>query len=133
MPPEWSKYPAPQRMVDEIHRQLLEMHGVTDSSTVPRPYAGAYRDWGEDPYGGGANFWHVDVRSYDVARRIVQPKPSLPVFICGECYSHGQGWVEGALETAEELLERHFGLTKPPWKTHDEAAVARAEAELAGA
>ena len=31
------------------------------------------------------------------------------------------------------LLERHFGLTKPPWKTHDEAAVARAEAELAGA
>jgi monoamine oxidase len=127
---EWSKHPAPKRMVDEIHRQLLEMHGVTDPSTVPQPYAGAYRDWGEDPYGGGANFWHVGVRSYEVAERIMQPKPPLPVYICGESYSHGQGWVEGALETAEEMLEKHFGLTKPPWKKEAEAPAERADAEL---
>jgi monoamine oxidase len=127
---EWSKHPAPRRMVDEIHRQLLEMHGITDPSTVPQPYAGAYRDWGEDPYGGGANFWHVGVRSYEVAERIMQPKPPLPVYICGESYSHGQGWVEGALETAEEMLEKHFGLTKPPWKKETEAAAERADAEL---
>jgi monoamine oxidase len=119
--PEWSSYPAPQRMVDEVHRQLLEMHGISDSSKVPQPYAGAYRDWGEDPYGGGANFWHVGVRSYDVARRVIQPKPPLPVYICGECYSHGQGWVEGALETAEAMLQQHLGLTKPPW--YDKAAL----------
>jgi monoamine oxidase len=127
---EWSKHPAPKRMVAEIHRQLLEMHGITDPSTVPQPYAGAYRDWGEDPYGGGANFWHVGVRSYEVAERILQPKPPLPVYICGESYSHGQGWVEGALETAEEMLEKHFGLTKPPWKKEAEAAAERADAEL---
>jgi monoamine oxidase len=127
---EWSSYPAPQRMVDEVHRQLLEMHGITDASKVPAPYAGAYRDWGEDPYGGGANFWQVGVRSYDVAQRVIQPKPPLPVYICGECYSHGQGWVEGALETAEEMLQQHLGLSKPPWKKQEQAAADRADAAL---
>ena len=114
----WSKYPAPKRMVEEVHRQLLEMHG--NPSNVPPPYSAAYRDWGEDPFGGGANFWPADVRSWDVSARIVQPKPSLPVYICGECYSHAQGWVEGALETAEDMLQHHLGVPKPPWKTSDD-------------
>ncbi len=127
---QWSKHPAPQRMVDEVHRQLLEMHGITDPTRVPAPYAAAYRDWGEQPYGGGANFWHVGVRSYEVAEKIIQPKPPHPVYVCGESYSHGQGWVEGALETAEEMLEKHFGLPKPPWKTEAEAAAEQAKAEL---
>jgi monoamine oxidase len=116
----WAKYPAPKRMVEEIHRQLLVMHG--NPGGIPQPVAGAYRDWGEDPYGGGANFWHVGVKSYEVAQSIMRPKPSLPVYICGESYSHGQGWVEGALETAEDMLERHFGLSKPPWKQSAEGA-----------
>jgi monoamine oxidase len=119
---EWSKHPAPQRMVDEIHRQLLEMHGITDTTRIPAPYAAAYRDWGEDPYGGGANFWHVGVRSYEVAEKIIQPKPPHPVYICGESYSHGQGWAEGALETAETMLQQHFGLPTPPWKKEAETA-----------
>ena len=122
----WAKYPAPKRMVEEIHRQLLVMHG--NPGGIPQPVAGAYRDWGEDPYGGGANFWHVGVKSYAVAQSIMRPKPSLPVYICGESYSHGQGWVEGALETAEEMLEKHFGLSKPPWKQAAEEAAEQAKA-----
>jgi MYXO-CTERM domain-containing protein len=54
--PKWSSCTAPDRMVQEVHRQLLEMHGVKDPSAVPAPYTAAYRDWGEDPFGGGANF-----------------------------------------------------------------------------
>jgi monoamine oxidase len=122
----WAKYPAPKRMVEEIHRQLLVMHG--NPGGVPPPVAGAYRDWGEAPYGGGANFWHVGVKSYAVAQSIMRPKPSLPVYICGEAYSHGQGWVEGALETAEEMLEKHFGLSKPPWKQAAEESAEQAKA-----
>lgn len=113
VPEDWSKFPAPKRMVDEVHRQLLELHG--NPPNVPEPYTAAYRDWGDDPYGGGANFWPVGVRSYDVSTRIIQPKPSLPVYICGECYSHAQGWVEGALATAEEMLQRHLGVSPPAW------------------
>jgi hypothetical protein len=72
---EWNQHRAPKLMVDEAHRQLAIMHGVKDP---PRPYAAAYRDWGEDPFGGGANFWPVGVLSYDVAERILQPVKAYP-------------------------------------------------------
>lgn len=111
---EWMHHPAPELMVQEAHRQLLQIHGIEDHPDL-QPYAAAFRDWGEDPFGGGANFWPQHVESHDVARKILQPVHDVPVFICGEAYSHGQGWVEGALETAEAMLQGHFGLGTPPY------------------
>jgi hypothetical protein len=29
-----------------------------------------------------------------------------PIYICGEAYSDAQGWVEGALQTADMLLAK---------------------------
>ncbi|UFZ08026.1 FAD-dependent oxidoreductase [Bradyrhizobium ontarionense] len=110
---EWNSHKAPELMVNEVHRQLLEIHGVDHRKDIPFPYAAAYRDWSEDPFGGGANFWHLHVDSEQVGRDILQPKPSLPVFICGEAYSHQQGWVEGALQTADQMLATHFALPPP--------------------
>jgi hypothetical protein len=116
----WDEHKAPRLMVEEAHRQLMEMHGVQGRADIPRPYAAAYRDWGEDPYGGGANFWQVNVDSDKVSRAILQPLPSVPVYICGEAYSHFQGWVEGPLETADQMLQLHFGLAPPAWLSeHD--------------
>ena len=43
------------------------------------------------------------------------------VFLCGEAYSVSQGWVEGALNTAERMLEEHFGLPRPAWVHPDGA------------
>jgi Flavin containing amine oxidoreductase len=112
--PPWSSYEAPALMVKEAHRQLLLMHGVENDPDIPEPYAAAYRDWGEDPFGGGANFWNVGARSVDVFRAILQPRPPVPVYICGEAYSNFQGWVEGPLETADQMLALHFGLPSSP-------------------
>ena len=111
---EWNEHPAPQLMVNEAHRLLLQMHGVQDHPNL-QPYAAAYRDWGDDPFGGGANFWPQHVESYDVGHRIIHPVSNVPVYICGEAYSHAQGWVEGALATAEEMLQSHLGLNPPPY------------------
>jgi monoamine oxidase len=116
--PDWSDFPAPKRMVEEVHRQLLELHG--NPPNVPAPYAAAYRDWGEDPFGGGANFWPVGVKSYAVTEAMVQPDERYPVYVCGDCYSHGQGWVEGALGTAELMLQGRLGLNKPEWKKYED-------------
>ena len=55
------------------------------------------------------------MRSSEVIPRMINPAPKLPVYICGEAYSNGQGWVEGALETTELVLQGHFGLTAPAW------------------
>ncbi|UWR23903.1 FAD-dependent oxidoreductase [Sulfitobacter sp. S190] len=117
--PAWSDFPAPKRMVEEVHRQIMQMHGVSTEADIPAPYAASYKDWGDDPYGGGANFWHVGVRSHEVSRNIVQPVKDIPVYICGEAYSHDQGWAEGALATAEDMLQHHLGLLPPSWENQD--------------
>lgn len=102
----WSEYQAPKRMVKEVARQLAITHGLT---YTPEVRSAAFRDWGEDPFGGGWNSWNIGVRSESVKAKIVQPFVGRPLHICGEAYSDAQGWVEGALQTADLVLEK-FGL-----------------------
>lgn len=111
---EWKKFKPTAPMVAEADRQLREMHGVR---VAPQPYAAAYVDWGVDPYGGGVNFWNVHARSSQVIPSMIKPVPTVPVYVCGEAYSNGQGWVEGALETAELVLREHFGVAAPEWSS----------------
>jgi monoamine oxidase len=110
--PGWDRYAAPRAMVEEAHRQLVELHGLRHA---PAPYAAAFMDWADDPFGGGVHFWNIHVKSWELIPRIAQPKPALPVYICGEAYSDTQTWVEGALQTAELVLQKHFALPPPAW------------------
>lgn len=101
---EWPQYQAPAEMVAEVARQLGVIHGL---SYAPRVQAAAFRDWGDDPFGGGWNSWNIGVKSWDVKHQIVQPLPGgQPLYICGEAYSDAQGWVEGALQTADLVLQK---------------------------
>jgi monoamine oxidase len=102
----WFDYKAPRRMVAEIARQLATMHGL---SYTPEVKNAAFRDWGDDPYGGGWNSWNIGVKSWEVKQQITQPMGDKPLFICGEAYSDAQGWVEGALQTANLVLHK-FGI-----------------------
>jgi monoamine oxidase len=112
--PEWLKYHAPYRMVREVERQLQQIHGL---GFVPRVVDAAFQDWGDDPYGGGWNNWNIGVESWVVKEKIVQPLgDKVPFHICGEAYSDAQGWVEGALQTADLMLAK-FGLSPLPSKT----------------
>lgn len=104
---EWGKYPAPASMVAEIQRQLAVVHGL---QFTPNAASATFKDWGDDPFGGGWNNWNIGVKSNEVMRKILRPVDDAPVYICGEAYSNAQGWVEGALETADAMLENHFGV-----------------------
>jgi monoamine oxidase len=115
----WQEHRAPKGMVEEAHRQLMELHGV---KYAPPPYAAAYRDWAEDPFGGAVHLWKIHQKSWEVIPRMIQPDASVEVYICGEAYSQHQTWVEGALETAELVLQEKLGLKKPDWM-HQRAAV----------
>jgi monoamine oxidase len=111
---DWGEYTPTASMVAEADRQLREIH---DARYTPSPYAAAYMDWSADPFGGGVNFWNVHARSPKVVPAMTKPVADVPVYVCGEAYSNGQGWVEGALETAELVLQTHFGLAQPDWLT----------------
>ncbi|MGB0384021.1 MAG: flavin monoamine oxidase family protein [Ardenticatenaceae bacterium] len=99
------------KMVMEAQRQLKELHQIN----IPDPTAGLFWDWKDDPFGGGWHLWNPGVKSWEVASKIRQPNCNVNVFVCGEAYSEQQGWVEGALNSAEMMLEEHFELPRPNW------------------
>ena len=104
--------PATDQMVRIAHKQVEEVHGLPE---IAAPYAAVYHSWNEDPYGGGWHEWKAGFRLDEIMCRMRKPVPEHNIFIVGEAYSFGQGWVEGALDTAESTLEEFFGLPQPEW------------------
>lgn len=54
-------------------------------------------------------------QSWIIIPRIRHPIPDVNLYICGEAYSSNQGWIEGAVNTAEKLLQDHFNLPRASW------------------
>lgn len=104
--------PATDQMVRVAQKQVEEVHGLPE---IPMPYAAVYHSWNEDPYGGGWHEWKAGYRLDEIMCRMRKPVPEHDIYIVGEAYSYGQGWVEGALDTAESTLQDHFGLKQPSW------------------
>ncbi len=107
---------VPAALAETLDDMLAEMHGLQE---LPPPYWGAYKDWTDDPYGGGWHFWNVGAHAWETIPAIRQPQAAAPVYICGESYTNEQGWVEGALNSAEHVLEDHFQLARPSWLPAD--------------
>ena len=126
----WRHHRAPHEMVMEMHRQIARMHDVQDA---PEPFDAAYMDWSVDPYGGGVHFWNRGYKSWEVLEQMTQPVADFPCYVCGEAYSTNQTWVEGALQTAEIVLQKHFGLLKPAWITTPSAKASAAAPTKAAA
>ena len=105
---------APAVMVHEAIAQLREMHGP--QQVIPDPYVTYFKNWTEDPYGGGYHAWKAGVDVQKVMQYMRQPDPAESIHICGEAYSDQQGWVEGALCEAEKMLQGpSFKLSWPSW------------------
>ncbi len=96
-------------VVREAHRQVLELHNQRD---LPAPYTAAYMDWSEDPYGGGWHSWKAGFKYNEIMPKMRHPVDGEQIYICGAAYSSDQGWVEGALETAEQMLTEDIGIEK---------------------
>lgn len=105
----------PPAMVRDAVKQLSAVHNFN----VPEPLSAKFVNWTMDPYGGGFHFWNTHVRSWEVMPRVRRPVSAANVFLCGEAFSAKQGWVEGAINTAETTLETYFGLSRPTWVPED--------------
>jgi lysine 2-monooxygenase len=106
------EYQATDQMVRIANRQVAEVHALPE---IPLPYSAVYHDWSGDPYGGGWHEWKANYRLDEVMCRMRKPVADQEIFIVGEAYSYGQGWVEGALDTAESTLQEFFRLPRPRW------------------
>ena len=109
-----TEYQATAEMVEVANKQIAAVHALPE---IPLPYSAAYHTWNEDPYGGGWHEWKAGYRLDEIMCRMRKPVSGHDIFVVGEAYSYGQGWVEGALDTAESMLEDFFGLQRPSWLT----------------
>lgn len=109
------EHAVPQAMSGALTQELSELHKIS----VPMPRIAIFKNWDEDPYGGGWHLWNPNNQSWIIAPRIRRPIAGSNLYICGEAYSDHQGWVEGALQTAEKMLEENFGLERPSWISPD--------------
>jgi len=96
-------YQATKEMVKEANDQVEEMH---DFEEMLNPIAAAFFDWSENPFGAGWHCWKPNYKFLDIAENMSHPVKEEKVYICGDAYSLAQGWSEGALETAEQVLTK---------------------------
>jgi monoamine oxidase len=101
-----------ERAVAELQRQLRLIHGP--SASIGEPTVAMFADWERDPYGGGWHFWEIGARPWEIVPRMREPFPGVNLSVCGEAYSTDQGWVDGALLTAEQVVQQRFQV---PWPT----------------
>ena len=73
---------------------------------------GLFFNWGNDPFGGSYHFYKTGYNNESVMKTMRQPWKDEKVFIVGEGYSNFTGWVEGALQTSENMLKEKFGREK---------------------
>jgi monoamine oxidase len=103
---------AQSQLAQELHREA----GLVYQITPPKPVAACFQDWTATPFGGGWHFWAPGKDAFALADRAMQPIPDQDLYICGEAYGmYEAGWVEGAVERAETMLQKHFGLRAPGW------------------
>jgi monoamine oxidase len=94
----------------EIHRQILKVFDGRLTRNPPLPVDAVVQDWQADPFGGAFHLWRHGSTPESAIERARDPVPGLPLSICGEAWSLQQGWIEGALQTAEQVLVGKYGL-----------------------
>jgi hypothetical protein len=75
---------------------------------LPSVLAYGIHDWSKPPFGGAAHAWRPGVNSVEAGRRLLafglRGRPDVRnVHVCGEAYSDFQGFIEGALHSAEQV------------------------------
>ena len=69
------------------------------------------RDWGREPFEAGCHIWKAGVRVEEAIKELTvfslddAPRSNKNVHICGEAYSDFQGFIEGGLRTASQVIK----------------------------
>jgi len=108
-----NSYGTGDAVVARIQDQLAQVAG----KAAPAPIAVMLKHWSDRPCYYGWHAWSVGARSWEIRDKLVRPFLHANLFTCGEAFSSEQGWIEGALKSAERVLES-MGLPSPPLWVH---------------
>jgi monoamine oxidase len=86
-----------------LNAELIRLLQKNTGRTVPLPIKTEIYYWE-----CGVGYWGVGANSAKISKELIQPfGESVAMFLCGEPYSEkNQQWMEGALETGMEVVNR---------------------------
>jgi monoamine oxidase len=90
------------QLAAELHSELEELHG----RQIPAPDGFLYKCWGDKFFGGATHAWNKGSNPVQTSQQMIAPLDGMPLYVCGEAFSLKQGWIEGALQTSEQVLAR---------------------------
>ena len=108
-----SRFGTGDDLVLRAREQLSRVTNNQDTSTL-KPNTAFLMHWSDPPYYAGWHAWKMGIKPWVVSRMMVEPFLERRLFTCGEAFSSEQGWIEGALKSAERVLES-MGLKEPDW------------------
>lgn len=96
----WNKIAdqGPEKLEEELTKQLKKLF---PKKKIPKTSYLKAHTWFN-----GVHLWKKGFEALPISQEIQQPFKNESLFICGEAYSERQGWVEGALESSEEVLKK---------------------------
>ena len=92
----WASLPE-YAVVPTLQKKLKEALGID----IPEPKIIKAFYWET-----GTAYWKPKYDSRTLYDAIQKPYSDIPLYICGENFSQTQGWVEGALESSRDVIDR---------------------------
>ena len=87
-----------EAFMTELNRELGKLY---PDANIPAPLWMTHHYWAN-----GAAYWRVGYDADIIIPKIIKPFSGKSLYICGENYSNHQAWIEGALETANLVLDK---------------------------
>lgn len=94
----------------QSQHKVFQKAGI-DPATLAKPERLVMGVWDEG--------WHTfpvsNFTGGEPSRLMLNPVPSVPVYVVNEAFSTDQGYAEGSLIAAEKVMKNHFGLNRLSW------------------
>ena len=87
---------------NETQQDLLDklLKKTFPEKNIPKPIETNNYYWDD-----GMTYWKKNIDAKKIAKNMIQPKNTIPLYICGDSYSLQQAWMEGALSTSESVYK----------------------------
>ena len=96
-----------KHLIDHLQNQLAVIFNISITD-VPQPHASIGQAWYKKPYYAAWYYWAPGEKHADIQEQIMRPVSNRDVYIIGEAFATHHGWMQGALETAEEMIKKYF-------------------------
>ena len=93
----WHNKSMNSTQLEELNKSLNKIFPDTQISETPIYLRNYY--WEQ-----GASYWEKNINS-DLFSEIISKPTKLNLYICGDSFSHRQAWIEGALESSNNVFK----------------------------